>query len=126
MLALFNIKISTLKIMFEKVFKSINDFFDPKYVDTTPIPKHAKNYEKTPIVKTIPSIRKLFGDLIKDDEYLQHLLRNLKSLAENEDYWIKKKPYYDYLLFSSVNQPFNSLAKNKALSLKFLITPKKN
>jgi len=128
--------------MFEKVFKSINDFFDPKYVDTTPIPKqenhpdelkqrvkktilgsgmfeHAKNYEKTPILKTLPSLVKLFGDLIKDDEYLQHLLRNLKFMAESEDYWIKKKPYFDYLLFSSVNQPFNSLAKNNFLSLTF-------
>ena len=61
----------------------------------------------------------LFGDLIKDDEYLQHLLRNLKFLAENEDYLIKKKPYFDYLLFSSVNQPFNSLAKSNFLSLTF-------
>lgn len=142
MLALFNIKIFTVIIMFEKVFKSINDFFDPKYVDTTPIPKqenhpdelkqkvkktilesgmfeHAKNYEKTPIVKTIPSIVKLFGDLTKDEEYLQHLLRNLKFLAENEDFWIKKKLYFDYLLFSSVNQPFNSLAKSNVKSLTF-------
>lgn len=39
MLSLFNIRISTVKIMFEKVFKSINDFFDPKRIDTTPIPK---------------------------------------------------------------------------------------
>ncbi len=69
--------------MFKKVFKSINDFFDPKYVDTTPIPKrennpdeliqkvkktllesgmfeHAKNYEKIPISKTFPSMMKLF------------------------------------------------------------------
>ncbi|MBA7547499.1 hypothetical protein ES705_39921 [subsurface metagenome] len=128
--------------MFGKVFKSINDFFDPKYVDTTPIPKqenipdelmqkakktilasgmfeHAKDYEKIPIVKTLPSLVKLFSDLIKDNEYLQHLLRNMKFLAENEDFWIKKKPYFDYLLFSSVNQPFNSLAKNNFLSLKF-------
>ncbi len=130
--------------MFEKVFKSINDFFDPKRVGTVPIPKrennpssdeliqkvkktvlesgmfeHAKNYEKIPIIKTFPSIFKLFGDLIKDDEYLQHLLKNLKFLAENEDYWIKKKPYFDYFLFSSVNEPFNSLVKNNPRSLEF-------
>jgi hypothetical protein len=43
MLALFNIRISTVKIMFKKVFTSINDFFDPKYVDTTPIPKQENN-----------------------------------------------------------------------------------
>ena len=128
--------------MFDKVFKSINDFFDPKYVDTIPIPKqennpdelikkvkktvlengmfeHAKNYEKIPIGKTGPSLLKLFGDLIEDEEYFRHYLKNLKFMAKNEDYWVKKKPYYGYLLFSSVNQPFNSLAKNNALSLKF-------
>jgi len=126
----------------KKVFQAINDFFDPKYIDTTPIPKredvpddltqkvkktimesgmfeHAKNYEKIPITKTIPSMLKLFGDLIKDDEYLQHLLNNLKFLAENEDHMIKKKPYFDYLLFSSINQPFNSLVQNNADSLIF-------
>jgi hypothetical protein len=142
MLTLFNVRISTIKIMFEKVFKSIDDFFDPKYVDTTPIPKqenipdelkkkvkktilesgmfeHAKNYKKIPIVKTYPSQFKLFGDLIKDDKYIQHLLKNLRFLAENEDYWIKKKPYFDYLLFSSINQPFNSLVKSTAQSLTF-------
>jgi hypothetical protein len=81
--------------------------------------EHAKNYKKIPITKTIPSLLKLFSDLIKDDEYLQHGFKNLKFLAENEDYWIKKKPYYDYLLFSSINQSFNSLAKNNALSLTF-------
>ena len=142
MLALFNIRISKVKIMFDKVFKSINDFFDPKYIDTTPVPKrennpdeliqkvkktllesgmfeHAKNYENIPISKTFPSMMKLFGDLIKDDEYIQHLLKDLKFLAENEGYWIKKKPYYDYLLFSSVNQPFNSLANTNGQSLAF-------
>ena len=128
--------------MFDKIFSSINDFFDPKRFDTTPIPKrennpdeliqkvkktilesgmfeHAKNYEKIPISKTFPSMFKLFGDLIKDDEYLQHLLKNLRFLAENEGYWIKKKPYFDYLLFSSINQPFNSLLKTNPRSLEF-------
>jgi len=128
--------------VFEKVFRAINGFFDPKYINTTPIPKqetvpdelvqkvkktilesgmfeHAKNYKKIPITETIPSIFKLFGDLIKDDEYLQHGLKNLKYLAENEDFWIKKKPYFDYLLFSSINQPFNSLVKNNAQILTF-------
>ena len=142
MLALFNIRISTVKVMFDKVFKSINGFFDPKYVDTTPIPKqenspddliqkvkktilesgmfeHAKNYEKIPISKTIPSMSKLFSDLNKDDEYIQHFLENLKFLAENEVYRVKKKAYFDYLLFSSVNQPFNSLVKTNPRSLEF-------
>jgi len=100
--------------VFEKVFQAINGFFDPKYINTTPIQKqetvpdelvqkvkktiqesgmfeHAKNFKKIPISGTIPSIFKLFGDLIKDDEYIQHLLNNLKFLAEDEEYWIKKK-----------------------------------
>jgi len=78
--------------IFKKVFQVINDFFDPKYIDTTPIPKqekvpdelvqkvkktilesgmfeHAKNFNKIPISSTIPSIFNLFGDLIKDDDY---------------------------------------------------------
>ena len=121
--------------IFKNIFQAINDFFDPKYIDTTPIPKqenvpdelvqkvkktiqdsgmfeHAKNYKKISIAETIPSIFKLFGDLIKDDEYLQHGLKNLKYLAENEEYWIKKKPHFDYLLYSSINQPFNSLVNS--------------
>lgn len=81
--------------------------------------EHATNYKKIPIVKTTPSVRKLFDDLIKDDEYLQQGLNNLNFLAGNEDYWIKKKPYFDYLLVSSANQPFNLLAKNNVLSLTF-------
>ena len=129
--------------MFEKVFKSINEFFDPERFDTTPIPKqennppdeliqkvkktilesgmfeHAKNYEKIPIGKTVPSMFKLFGDLIENEEYIHHLLKNLRFLAEKEDYWIKKKPYFDYLLFSSINQPFNSLVKTNPRSLEF-------
>lgn len=28
--------------LFKKVFQAINDFFDPKYIDTTPIPKQEK------------------------------------------------------------------------------------
>ena len=129
-------------ISFKEVFQAINDFFDPKYTDTTPKPKqedvpkdltekvkkiimesgmfeHAKNYEKIPITKTIPSMFKLFGDLIKDDGYLQHLLNNLKFLAEDEGYWIKKKPYFDYSLFTSINQPFNSLVESLPQSLNF-------
>lgn len=104
--------------VFENIFQAINDFFDPKYIDATPIPKqvkvpddltqkvkktiiesgmfeHAKNYKNIPIVNTMPSIVKLFGDLIKGNEYLQHVLNNLKFLAEDEEYWIKKKPYFD-------------------------------
>lgn len=141
MLALFNIRISEVKIMFDKVFKSINDFFDPKLFDTSPIPiqenndeliqkvkktisesgmfEHAKNYEKIPISKTVPSMIKLFGDLIENEEYLQHYLKNLKFLAENEGHWIRKKPYFDYSLFSSVNQSFNSLVKTNPQSLEF-------
>ena len=37
-------------------------------------------------------------------------------MAENEDLWIKKKPYFDYLLYSGINQPFNSLVKSSTLS----------
>lgn len=128
--------------VFKKIFQAINDFFDPKYIDATPIPKqenvpddltkkvkktiresgmfeHAKNYKNIPIVNTIPSIVKLFGDLIKDDEYLQHMLNNLKYLAEDEEFWIKKKPYFDYLLFSSINQPFNSIVEGMPQNLNF-------
>lgn len=129
-------------IMFEKIFQAINEFFDPEYVDTTPVLKkenipvelteklkkmvkesgmfeHAKNYKTTPLPKTIPSVVKLFADLLKDEDYLAHSLQNLKDLAEDEGLLVKVKPVFNHLVFSSVNQPFNSLIVSHPQCLMF-------
>jgi hypothetical protein len=118
--------------LFDKVFGSINEFFAPNYVDTTPVPKQesapeelsekvknvllesgmlevVKNYKKSPLINAIPPLFKLFGGLVNEEEFLQHNLRNLQFLAENEDYLVKKKPFLDFNLYSSIYPTFKSL-----------------
>lgn len=128
--------------MFDKIFQTINEFFNPVYTETpqavekknipfeltekvkkiikeSGIFDHAKNYKTTPIPKTIPSIFKLFVDLSRDEDYLVHTLKNLKNLAEDESLLAKTKPYFSYLLFSNLNQLFNSLTTSHPFSKKF-------
>jgi hypothetical protein len=122
--------------MFRKISQRINSFFDQEYFEPTPELKkpqvsnelkekienvlkesgmyeHAKNFEKVKLPQTLPPIFKIFSDLMNDEDYLAHNLRNLKELAEDESLLAKIKPYFSFALFEGFNGLFRSLMTTK-------------
>ena len=98
-----------IKLKFEKIIKESELF------------QHVKNYKKIPLVRTLPSMYKLSTDLMNDLDYQQICLENLKLLAENEDYWIKKKIYLDSRLYFNINPILNQIIEEQPESLNFFI-----
>lgn len=90
-----------------------------KIIDDSGIFEQAKNYEKIPLINTIPSLLKLTLDLMKDPDYQQVCLENLKILAENENYWIKKKQYLDSLLYFNINPRLNQIVAEQTDCIAF-------
>ena len=89
-------------------------------IDDSSIFEQAKNYEKISLIDTLPSILKLTLDLMKDPDYQQVCLENLKFLAENENYWIIKKRYLDSLLYFSINPKLNQIVAEQTDCIVFL------
>ena len=90
-----------------------------KIIDDSGIFEQAKNYEKIPLINTIPSLLTLTLDLMKDSDYQQVCLENLKILAENENYWVKKKQYLDSLLYYNINPKLNQIVAEQTDCIAF-------
>lgn len=90
-----------------------------KIIDDSGIFEQAKNYEKIPLIHTLPSMLKLTLDLMKDPDYQQVCLKNLKFLAENENYWIKKKQYLDSFLYFNINPKLNQIVAEQTDCIAF-------
>jgi len=112
------------KALKDKVKKKLEDsklFEYAKNYEKTPCKlfEYAKNYEKTPLANTILPLFKLTADLLNDEDYQKQQLENLKFLAENEGYWIKKNRNIDNLLFFTISPIIEDLIKNFPDSISF-------
>jgi len=102
----------------EKIPKALKDKVKKKLEDSK-LFEYAKNYEKTPLANTILPLFKLTADLLNDEDYQKQQLENLKFLAENEGYWIKKNRNIDNLLFFTISPIIEDLIKNFPDSISF-------
>ena len=70
-----------------------------------------KRFKTIPTSKFVSPILKYTAKLFNDKEYQDYCLDNLQFLAEHQDYWVKKKPFFDDLLYFKI-EPILSQAVN--------------
>lgn len=112
----------------EKLKKnSKNDQFTKKIktkvksvIEKSEIFEYAEKYQQIPTSDYLLPIQKLTLELLKDPDYQEYSLNNLKFNAEHEDFIPKKKPSIDNLLYVNINPILNKLIENHTEIYEFL------